>query len=62
VKRKAFKAVKKYVTICLREKELEREEEIRRKQIEGFFQGMRERAREEEERLKREKLEKIQKD
>lgn len=41
------------------ERELEREHETRKLAIDDFFGNLREKAREEEERLKREKLDRI---
>jgi hypothetical protein len=62
LKRKAYKALKKHQAQNLQEKALEIEHEQRKQQIDGFFEAMKERARDEEDRVKREKLEKLQKD
>ena len=62
MKRKAYKALKRHHAQNLQERALELEHGQRKQQIDGFFEAMKERARDEEERVKREKLEKMQKE
>ena len=60
--RAAVKAFRKHARASQMERELEREHETRKLAIDDFFGNLREKAREEEERLKREKLDRIQRD
>lgn len=62
VKRFIMRAFKRHTKLSLEEKAIEREHEGRKEQIDGFFQKMREKAREEEEKVKLAKLEKIHKE
>jgi hypothetical protein len=57
-----LRAIKRHTKLSLEEKAIEREHEGRKEAIDGFFQKMREKAREEEERVKLAKLEKIHKE
>lgn len=57
-----YRALRRHARACAEERELERVHEGRKRAIDGYFEVLRERAREEEEKVKREKLDKMQKD
>ncbi len=59
LKRRVLRAVRKWARAEAEERRLEEESERRKKAIDGYFEGLKERARGEEERIKREKLERL---
>ncbi len=59
LKRRAFRVMRKHARASVEERELERLHEGRKRAIDGFFQGLKERAREEEEKDKRDKLDRM---